>query len=218
MLRTGDVAKVEAAITNRRLLTITTCADPAGERDAIHEILARFLEAAGRGALYDRVSYCIHELASNARRANTKRVYFREKRLDIHRETDYWVGMRTFRDETSRRSDHYAEALRHSGLTIKVQFRLGEEALRVAVRNNVRLTSFEREKMEEKIARGRRYDSTADAYAGIEESSEGAGLGIAMMIIMLRDQDACGSTIRFFANDRETYAIISIPTPGSGRD
>lgn len=206
---------VEQAVAERRMLTLTTNAYFADERDYIDEILNYFLVAAGRPELQDQLAYCIHELANNAKKANTKRVYFTEKGLDIHNESQYWIGMRHFRDETVRHIDAYLRRLKEQGLYIKVQFKLNKGNVMIAVRNNIRLTRVEREKMEEKIARSRLYDNMADAYASIEDSSEGAGLGIVMMIIMLRNLGLSEKIIRFFTNDRETWVLLSIPAAAS---
>jgi hypothetical protein len=211
MVRSLNRQLVERAVREGRLLTLTTHAYFAEERDYIDEILGYFLAAVDRPELRDRLSYCVHELANNAKKANTKRAYFAEKGLEIDNESQYWIGMRTFRDETVRDIDRYLELLRESNLYIKVQFQLDAGTMRIAVLNNVRLTRVEREKMEEKIARSRMYGNMADAYASIEDSSEGAGLGIVMMILMLRDLGADGDTIRFFSSDRETRVVLSIP-------
>ena len=214
MVRSLNRQKVERAVRERRTLTLTTHAYFAEERDYIDEILNEYLAAAGRPELRDRISYCIHELANNAKKANTKRVFFEENGLDMDNESQYWIGMRSFHSETVRRIDHYVERLKASQLYIKVQFRLAEDSVVISVRNNVRLTRIERERIEEKIARSRRYSNMADAYADIEDSSEGAGLGIVMMIIMLRSLELDEQIIRFFTNRHETWVVLTIPVAG----
>lgn len=214
MVRELNREKVVQAVRDGRMLTLTTHSYFADEREYIDEILNHFLEAAGRPGLRDQLSYCIHELANNAKKANTKRIYFRDKKLDLHNESEYWVGMRHFREEMTRNIESYLEKLKESNLYIKVQFKLNGDALMVAVRNNIELTRVEREKMEEKIARSRQYDNMADAYASIEDSSEGAGLGIVMMIIMLRNLGLSERIIRFFTNRDETYVLLTIPVAG----
>ena len=214
MVRSLNREMVEKAVRESRMLTLTTHAYFADEREYVDEILNYFLAAAGRPGLRDQLTYCIHELANNAKKANTKRVYFREKNLDLHNESEYWVGMRHFREETVRNIDGYLEKLRASNLYIKVQFKLNGEHMMVAVRNNIRLARVEREKMEEKIARSRQYENMAQAYASIEDSSEGAGLGIVMMIIMLRNLGLSEKIIRFFTNNDETFVLLTIPVAG----
>jgi hypothetical protein len=211
MVRVLDKKIVEQAVRDRRMLTMTTNTYFAEERVHIDAILDHFLAAAGRPELEDKLAYCIHELANNAKKANTKRVYFLEKNLDLEDESQYWIGMRHFRRETVENIDYYQERLKQRGLHIKVQFKLDNGVLTIAIRNNVRLTRIERNKIEEKIARSRTYATLADAYASIEDTSEGAGLGIVMMIIMLRNLGMSERIIRFFSHDSETVVLLTIP-------
>ncbi|MFP4378314.1 MAG: hypothetical protein ACLFP4_14820 [Spirochaetales bacterium] len=212
MVRSLDKQKVVEAVFSGRMLTLTTYGYFSDERDYIDQILNYFLEAAGRAELRDQLAYCIHELANNAKKANTKRVYFAQKGLDIDSESEYWVGMRHFRQETVSNIDFYLQQLRKARLYIKVQFKLNGRNMQIAIRNNVRLNDIEREKIEEKIARSRLYENMADAYASIEDTSEGAGLGIVMMIIMLRNLGLSERIIRFFSNTDETVVLLTIPT------
>ena len=211
MVRVLDKKIVEQAVRDGRMLTMTTNTYFAEERDHIDAILNHFLAAAGRPELEDKLAYCIHELANNAKKANTKRVYFIEKNLDMENESEYWIGMRHFRRETVENIDYYQERLKDLGLHIKVQFKLDTAGLTIAIRNNVRLTPIERGKIEEKIARSRAYRTLADAYASIEDTSEGAGLGIVMMIIMLRNLGLSERIIRFFSQEAETVVLLNIP-------
>jgi hypothetical protein len=211
VVRTLDREKVGRAVSEGRMLTLTTHTYFSDERDYMDEILNYFLAAAGRPELQDKLSYCIHELANNAKKANTKRVYFAEKGLDLYNESAYWVGMRHFRQDTIANIGHYLPLLQEAGLTIKVQFKLNRDVMMIAVRNNVRLTDIERRKIEEKIVRSQTYANIADAYGSIEDTSEGAGLGIVMMIIMLRSLGLSESMIRFFTNQTETFGLMTIP-------
>jgi hypothetical protein len=203
--------KVLAAAQSGQMLTLTTHGYFSDEREQIDEILSLFLQEAGKPSLLDCLSYCIHELASNAKKANTKRVYFEERGLAIDDEPQYWIGMRDFRKDTVERIDHYLRRLQEAGLHVKIQFKLTPDELFVAVRNNIRLSEIERGKIEQKIARGRHYKDMADAYANIEDTSEGAGLGIAMMIIMLRGLGLGEKVLRFFSNEKETFVTLTIP-------
>jgi hypothetical protein len=212
MVRSLDKQKVVEAVFSGRMLTLTTYGYFSDERDYIDQILNYFLEAAGRPELRDQLAYCIHELANNAKKANTKRVYFQQKGLNIDNESEYWVGMRHFRHETVSNIDFYLQQLKKAGLYIKVQFKLNGRNMQIAIRNNIRLNDIEREKIEEKIARSRLYENMADAYASIEDTSEGAGLGIVMMIIMLRNLGLSERIIRFFSNNDETVVLLTIPT------
>ncbi len=203
------------AIDRSKTLTVRTFTYLPSERRHIDRILAAFLKAVDMAPLGNNVSYCIHELAGNAKKANTKRLYFEERKLDILNERDYATGMEGFKQEAVEKVDHYLARLRENGLYVKFQFRKIPEGLRICIRNNVILTPAEKSRIEEKIAIAKDFTSLADAYTRTEDGSEGAGLGIVMMLFMLRnlgfDQDAF--TIR--TSGTETLATLTLVRPAS---
>lgn len=217
IVRDADSQKIQEAVRRGQMLTLSTYTYFAQERDYIDEILRHFLSAAGRHELQDKLAYCIHELANNAKKANTKRVYFQDRDLEIDNESEYWIGMENFRREALDNIDYYVPLLRRHGLYVKVQFKLNAGDLMIAIRNNVRLTALERARIEEKIRASRGFANIADAYARIEDSAEGAGLGIVMVMIMLRNLNLGEDTVRFFTNDSETYTLVTIPGGASSR-
>jgi anti-anti-sigma factor len=206
---------VHHAIEHSKTLTVRTFTYLPGERLHIDRILAVFLKAVDMAPLGNNLSYCIHELAGNAKRANTKRLYFREKQLDILDDRDYAAGMEGFKKETVERFDHYLARLRECGLYVKFQFRKIPAGLRISIRNNVILTPAEKRRIDDKLAIAKSFSCLADAYGQTEDGSEGAGLGIVMMLFMLRnlgfDQDAF--SIR--TSRTETVATLTLMRPAS---
>jgi anti-anti-sigma factor len=204
---------VRYAIDKSKTLTVKTFTYLPGERLHIDRILATFLSAVDMAPLGNNLSYCIHELAGNAKRANTKRLYFAEKKLNILDDRDYAAGMQEFKQETVERFDHYLALLRESGLYVKFQFRKTPTGLRICIRNNAILTPAEKTRIEEKLAIAKSFSCLADAYARTEDGAEGAGLGIVMMLFMLRnlgfDQDAF--TVR--TSRTETLATLTLTRP-----
>lgn len=64
--------------------------------DEYNLVLTKFLEACNQQKIEDNLVYCLGELLSNADKANLKRLYFKEKGLDINNSDDYKLGMKTF--------------------------------------------------------------------------------------------------------------------------
>ena len=58
-------------------------------------------------------------ILTNAKKANTKRVYFKEKCLDINDDVQYEEGMSTFKVDTLSNINHYLELQKQAGLYIK---------------------------------------------------------------------------------------------------
>jgi hypothetical protein len=211
MVSTMNITKIRYAIENRKALTLTTIAYRSDERRYIDTILDMYLQEAGREDLKNQLSYCLHELAGNAKKANTKRIYFFDRQLDIQNSAEYYIGMDNFKDETIDNIDYYIEKIREHGLYIKFQFYLTDKHLKISVRNNCEMNRIEAERVQRKIRAADRYADMAEAYTNIEDNSEGAGLGLVMMLIMLRSLGLGVDCLSISCRDGETIARLKIP-------
>ena len=210
MVKDVTFKKIKEAVESRRVLTLTTHSYRSDERDYIDTILDQYLQEAGREDLKNQLSYCIHELAGNAKKANTKRVYFQERGLNIENEAEYYIGMNNFKEETLGNVEHYISKLKSHGYYMKFQFQIDDKNIKIAVRNNSKLTSIEEERIQKKIDAAEKYCDMTEAYADIEDASEGAGLGLVMMILMLKNIGLNGSILSIFGRGNETIAILTI--------
>jgi len=215
MVKNITQKQIQMAIREGKIISITTYSYRSDERKYIDSILDLYLEEAGREDLKNQLSYCIHELAGNAKKANTKRVYFAEKGLSIDNEAEYYVGMNNFKEETVRNIDYYIDKLKEHGLYMKFQFQKNRSHIKIAVRNNSPLTRIEKDRIEEKISASKKYKNMVEAYALIEDSSEGAGLGLVMMLLMLRGLGLTEHALSVNGDGSETVALIRIPLAGS---
>ncbi len=204
------IEKVEYAITNRQILNIKTYKYLTMERDFIDGVITRYLDSLGLLWLDNRLSYCIHELAVNAHKANTKRVFFDHNRLNLYSSEDYESGMDSFREETFEHLDHYLDLQRKAGLHVFFHFRLKKETLHIKIRNNTPTTREERRRIREKLAIASQYENLADAYDSSEDYSEGAGLGIVMLSLMLNTMGAGKGALTFTFGAQETVANIEL--------
>ncbi|HVO40711.1 MAG TPA: hypothetical protein VMV03_16890 [Spirochaetia bacterium] len=205
------------AIVQSKTLTVHTFTYLPEERVHIDRILNAFLTAAGMTRLRNNLAYCVHELAGNAKKANIKRLYFREKELDILDAADYQKGMETFKTETTEQFPRFLSLLRENGLYVKFQFRKLRKGVRVTIRNNSLLAPAELQRIQDKVAVARRYRCLADAYSTTEDGSEGAGLGIVMMLFMLRNLGFSHDAFSIRISGSETVAtLVLVPSQESG--
>ena len=75
-----DDSKILIAIQSGLPLTITTYTLPHEMEDYIANVLRSFLTLLGQTQMIECLCYCVKELVNNAKKANTKRVYFKEKK------------------------------------------------------------------------------------------------------------------------------------------
>lgn len=192
-------------------LSITTYTLPHEIELYISEILSLFLQELSQERLKDYLSYCINELTANAKKANTKRVYFAEKKLDINKTRDYEMGMQSFKDDTLSNIDYYLRLQKEAGLYVKVIMQVKHNTIVLEIRNNSEMNKIEFKRVFDKIARSRQFGSLEEAFSQVMDDSEGAGLGLVIMILMLKKVGLNDDNYEVMVENGETITRISMP-------
>lgn len=206
-----DEGKVKKAIQSGLPLTITTYTLPKEIEIYIGQVIDVFLKHMDQLKLKDYIVYCVQELVVNAKKANTKRVFFKESGLDINNEDDYHEGMKEFKKKTISNISHYLQLQKEQGLYIKVILQIKRNTINIEIRNNVTLTKTELLRIHDKMARSRQYDNLEDALSQVLDDSEGAGLGLVILVLMLKKIGLDDDAFIMKASSTETIACISIP-------
>lgn len=206
-----DPTKVQQAARSSIPLTIKSYKLPHETEIQLEEVLAVFLKEIGQEPIKDALAYCLRELAVNAKKANTKRVYFRQKGLDLFNANDYELGMQTFKEETLSNIDEYLELQKQAGLYIKVIFHYKSRVLNLYVTNNAQMTRKEQMRVYDRVARSRAFDSLEEALTTVLDDSEGAGLGIVILVLMLRKMGLDEESFDIQVKNDETIARVHIP-------
>lgn len=199
------------AQASQRPLVITTHTYLPNAQSYVDKVLAVFLEGLGVPHLFDQLSFCVRELAVNAKKANTKRLYFEARNLDLRNPDEYHRGMTTFKHDTLDDQASYLKLLKDRGLFIKIEFLKWQDSCSVAIRNNVEVLPAELDRVRDKIAKAQRYASLEDALGEVLDESEGAGLGILVLILMLKRVGFSGDFFQFYTVGGETVARIILP-------
>lgn len=206
-----DREKILHAARNQIPFEVLSYAFPREIEVFLEEVLSIFLRELGQIELKDHLVYCIRELTVNAKKANTKRVYFKEKGLSLKDEKQYEQGMKNFKEETLTNMDHYTDLQVKERLYVKVIFHIQGHTLTLSVKNNVPITKKELTRVYDRIARSRAFQSMEDAFAEVLDDSEGAGLGIVIMVLMLRKMGLSESAYDLDCVGEETVATLTIP-------
>jgi len=206
-----DRNKVIHAARNGIPLVIKTHTLPAQTEVDLEEILVVYLEELGQVELKDHLIYCLKELTVNAKKANTKRVYFLEKGLNLEDPADYEKGMKSFKEDTLDNIQHYLELQEQKDLYIKVAYLIRNSVLYLSVRNNAPITPRELTRVYDRVARSRVYTSMEEAFTEVLDDTEGAGLGIVIMLLMLRKMGLSEKSFDLNQVGTETSASLTIP-------
>ena len=209
-----DVEKIRTSLILHTPIEITTYTLPRNMENYMQEILCSFLVACNQQEMTEYLSFCLGELLTNAKKANTKRIYFKEKELDINNEKDYEEGMKNFREETFANIDHYLELQKKAGLYIKLILQISNEFLKVEIRNNSKLTVFENRRIQEKLSSVHKYTAVEEVLTEVLDQTEGSGLGIIIMVLMLQKVGLSENNYQVISTDDETITRIVLPLRG----
>jgi len=206
-----DSEQVKRAVHNSIPLTFKTFTLPHDTEEYLEEVLTVFLAELGLPDVKDQLAYCLRELAVNAKKANTKRAYFQEKGLDLNNPRDYAEGMKRFKEDTLENIQHYLQKQKEMGLYLKIVYHTREKAFNVAVRNNVEITKTEQIRIFDRIARSRAFTTMEEAFQTVLDQTEGAGLGIVILILMLKKIGLDEECFSIDVVNGETVATLMVP-------
>lgn len=206
-----DVPKIKKAAHSAIPLTITTYTLPHEIEVYIEEVLEVFLGELGQAKLKDYLVYCLRELAVNAKKANTKRVYFETKGLDLKNPAEYDEGMKGFKADTMENIAYYLQKQKEKQYYIKVIFQARGSNVVLEVRNNSEMTKTEYLRIQDKLAHSRKYNSLEEAMSQVLDASEGAGLGLVILVLMLKKMSLDEDCFDIHTDNGETVARITVP-------
>lgn len=212
------IQKVRAAARAHKPISIKSYTLPPQTEMQIEEVLGAFLKELNRDVLKDSLAYCLRELTTNAKKANTKRVYFEEKELDLSCDEDYRQGMLTFKQETLDNIGYWLEKQEAAGLYVRVSFQIQGRELHIRVANNTRITRKEQIRIYDRIARSRAFRSLEEAMTAVLDDSEGAGLGIVILVLMLKKLGLDEEAFDIDVENNETVARLVIPMDETKKD
>lgn len=210
MVSEAQKVKIHTALTKSIPITITTHKVSRDTELRIEAILELILVEFGLKEVNDKISYCLKELVTNAKKANTKRVYFDMNGLDITSSEEYKRGMLTFKEDTLTNIDHYLNLQEEAGLYVKVSFHAQGNALVLTVKNNSEISQKELSRVYDRMARARAYHSMEEAFSEILDDSEGAGLGIVIMVLMLKKIGLTEDAFEITVNRGITSAALTL--------
>lgn len=203
--------KIRQAVQSSVPFVIKTTSFSTETEAMTEKILEIFLQEMGQAELKDSLFYCLRELVVNAKKANTKRVYFQETDLDINNEEDYEKGMLEFKEGTLSNLQYYLDRQRDKGFYIKIIFHVVHDRLDLYIVNNAEMTRKEQIRAYDRIARSHAFDTMEEALSTVLDDSEGAGLGFVIMVLMLKKLGLSEDAFDIDTSNGKTVARLTIP-------
>lgn len=156
---------------------------------------------------------CIKELMVNGTKANLKRVLFENNNFNIDDEMQYVKGMIDFRNalnEASYRS--FLKELKERDFWVNVRFEYNKDGVRILVVNNAHITAIEDKRLREKLKKAMAYEDIAQFYMDQGDELEGAGMGIALIVMLLKGMEIDPALFRIGNTpENSTFARLEVP-------
>ncbi|HOQ13165.1 MAG TPA: hypothetical protein PK104_12480, partial [Spirochaetota bacterium] len=151
------------------------------------------------------------ELIVNAVKANSKRVYFKQKKLNIEDPQHYEQAIADFKDFLIENSNKLPEILKEEGFRVELNLWKKDDGIIINVKNNTPLLPIEEERINHRINQAKQFNDFSEIYLNIADDSEGEGLGIPLTILFLKNSGLNESYFKIKSDGTSTQSYFKIP-------
>ncbi|HMX33830.1 MAG TPA: HDOD domain-containing protein [Leptospiraceae bacterium] len=176
----------------------------------IYSLLQRILQKKSKIYLCEYLFMMLKEVLVNSIRASAKREFFARNGLDPEKDDDYKTGIVRFKNEIILNWSAHASYLRYSQFFIVLRFKFSEN-IDIEIINNSPLVEYEKMRIDSRLSSADKYKNILDAYTDLSDSQESAGLGIVMIVLLLKSIGLDKSYFKIECVDSNTVTSIHIP-------
>ncbi len=178
----------------------------------LSKTVRRWMESLDLMFINDHIIKFETELIHNAVKANIKRLYFREKGLNINTVKDYRTGMETFKEEAiCSGKEKFNAMLKDANLIVRIFFKNTDDYLHISTINNCPALDIELDKINARISKAYRYKNISQAFDDVVDDSEDSGLGLIVNFFILKSIGFPSKAFRVYRKDNLTIATLSVP-------
>jgi putative nucleotidyltransferase with HDIG domain len=160
--------------------------------------------------LYDTFESVLRELVQNAMKANMKRLWYKSLNLDISNEKDYRKGMPKFKD-VAYHPEMMKDQLQSSPYRVIIKMRRRSDGIDIDIINTARIVPGEMERLMNRMKKAIECANFSEAYENMYDSSEGAGLGIVLSLMLLRNAGMDPDVFKIIPDGDSFKVSIAIP-------
>ncbi len=208
------ISIIEDAIDKNNIISMKTyLLSDYGEK-ILHIIAESILKKFNKIDLLEISYSSAKELVINATKANLKRVLYREQGLDINNPEHYEKGLIAFKENLKEEKLlAYKPLFKKFDLPVTATFYYNKDVLNIKVKNNFPLLPIEEERIRDKFKKATSFTSLIDFFMEYGDSTEGAGMGITMVGILLDQSGINKHSFSLYSSEKynETAAKIEIP-------
>jgi len=184
-------------------------------KDSIDAVTQKYFKSELSDILYG----CVKELVINATKANLKRVFFHKINLDIHNMGQYVQGLVKFKSMLERHEyKYYFDDLKTMNLWVRFSVIHNDDGIIFDVTNNSAISEVENGRIRMKLKKAMKYNDIVTFYNKEHFDGEGAGIGIALIVILLKSASLKPDLFRIGSKDNLTSARIELPLSDKYKD
>ncbi len=178
---------------------------------SIEAVFAKILAKMDIVFLLDSLITVLREIITNAVKANAKRFYFQKLNLDINDPESYQKGIESFKTEIMAKFDKIEQELNESEYSAKFSIQKTNDNILVTIVNNSAIHPEELARINLRIEKAKGYKDFTDAYDEIYDDTEGAGLGIVLTILLLKNTGIGEDSYKIETDGTVTKSTVNIP-------
>ncbi|MFQ3619660.1 MAG: hypothetical protein SNJ78_01830 [Spirochaetales bacterium] len=182
----------------------------SSSRDKLEQILLPFFRSCNLEDHACELFFCIHELVSNAFKANIKRHFFTANNFNIDDPEEYRLGMKAFREFLYSSPLLPSQILDDSSYQVKVQIQRLPGKILLEVINTATLHYYERLRMLEKESESKKIKRITDVMLDSHDCEEGKGLGLLFVFFILHNK-LSGSMFSLHTEPQLTKVRLTLP-------
>lgn len=154
----------------------------------------------------------VKDLILNGYKANFKRIFFLEKRLNIDSPGEYEIGIRQFKSLMQQgKTSTYDEKAKSQGFFVELSVKHSSDEIFAQVSNNNPLAVGEMAKIKHSLFHSQNYNDIMEYYIERGDNSEGEGIGIALCVILLKGEGLPTNGFQIKSQNGQTIASLRIP-------
>lgn len=205
---------IQEAVSSGRTISMKTYLLSDYGENVLKVIVRNILTKYNRMDLMEISYSSAKELVINATKANLKRALFKMLNLDITNPEHYDKGISQFKSHLSEEKlNEYKELFKKYELPVMATFYYSEDVLNIKVKNSFPLLPVEEERIRDKFDKATSFSSLIDFFMEYGDSTEGAGMGLTMVGILLDESKIDKHSFSLYSSNKykETIAKIEIP-------
>jgi len=178
----------------------------------INTLILRLLSFQGNIFLLETLITIIREIIFNAFKANLKRIYFDKSGVDINDSSKYEIIMQNFKEDYLYNLDEIeAEITSNQNYYIQISFEQKNGILYISVFNNVQIVKEEYERIISRIQQSKISQNLAEAYNDVYDPTEGAGLGLVLMVFLLKNSGIGADNLTILHDTNGITVSVKVP-------